>query len=168
MLSYTQFDFRKGTNMDKIKGSPAPLQRKLIVTVFVGIICLFIGAAVSLLAGESDTLVLSGVICTVCLYKARTVYNVIIKCDYDIIEGVVVGIMPKLMRRYIKVHLIDDEENEIKLLLEKRTNVKTGVRYKFYFKKSVPPLIGSEYFDAALSADCFLGYEAAEEYRRNT
>ena len=35
--------------------------------------------------------------------------------------------------------------------------------YKFYFKKTTRVTLGNEYFDSALSSDCFLGYEAAAE-----
>ena len=150
--------------MDKIKDSPKPLQKKLIFTVMIGILCLIMRGAVSLFANEQGTFLLSGVICVVCLYKAWKLYHIIANINYDIIEGTCVGITSKPMHKYIKVHLMDDSGEEFSLLLEKMSHIKIGIRYRFYLKKTAPLSTGSEYFDASLSTDCFLGYE---EYGRH-
>ena len=59
--------------------------------------------------------------------------------------------------------LWDDEGNESALLLPKQSKLIIGDRYRFYFKQTQRISLGSEYFDAAMSSDCFLGYEQIGE-----
>ena len=49
------------------------------------------------------------------------------------------------------------------LLLGKHSKIQIGFRYRFYFKKTQRLTLGSEYFDSALSSDCFLGFEELGE-----
>ena len=69
------------------------------------------------------------------------------------------GISPKPLRKFRKIRIMDDEGNESSLLLSKQSKVKIGDRYRFYFKQTQRISLGSDYFDAAMSSDCFLGYE---------
>ena len=70
------------------------------------------------------------------------------KCPYDI---------------EVNLLITDDEGNETTLLLSKQSKVSIGERYRFYFKKTTRVTLGNEYFDSALSSDCFLGYEPITE-----
>lgn len=79
-------------------------------------------------------------------------------------KGTCVGITPKPLRRYRKIRIMDDNGNESALLLSKQSKVKIGYRYRFYFKNTQRLTLGSEYFDSALSSDCFLGYEELGEF----
>ncbi len=72
------------------------------------------------------------------------------------------GIVPKMLGKYRKVKIMDDEANESTLLLDKQSKIKIGDRYRFYFKKTTRVTLGNEYFDTALASDCFLGYEAVD------
>ena len=83
--------------------------------------------------------------------------------EYEVVEGTCVGIVPKMLGRYRKIKIMDDEANESTLLLDKQSKIKIGDRYRFYFKKTTRVTLGNEYFDSALSSDCFLGYEVATE-----
>ena len=62
-----------------------------------------------------------------------------------------------------EILLLDDEGNESALLLGKHSKIQIGFRYRFYFKKTQRLTLGSEYFDSALSSDCFLGFEELGE-----
>lgn len=75
------------------------------------------------------------------------------------VEGTCVGIVPMLLRKYRKIRIMDDDGNESALLLGKHLKIQIGFRYRFYFKKTQRLTLGSEYFDSALSSDCFLGFE---------
>ena len=85
------------------------------------------------------------------------------KKDYEVVEGICTAIVPKLLNKFRKVKITDDDGNETTLLLAKQSKITIGERYKFYFKKTTRVTLGNEYFDSALSSDCFLGYEAAAE-----
>ena len=90
-------------------------------------------------------------------------YRVLSEKKYEVVEGTCVGIVPKPLRKFRKIRIMDDEGNESALLLPKQSKVTIGDRYRFYFKQTQRISLGSEYFDAAMSSDCFLGYEQIGE-----
>lgn len=145
--------------MDKIKDCPPPLMRKLFLTILIGVLCLLVGAAMYIFAKDRIMLFLSGAVCVFSLAKAFSLYLVVSKKKYEIVEGTCVGIVPKPMRRFRKIRIMDDKGNESSLLLSKQSKIKIGDRYRFYFKQTQRISLGSDYFDAAMSSDCFLGYE---------
>lgn len=149
--------------MDKIKNAAAPLRRKLLLTALLGFLCLLIGAAMFLFSKDRIMLFLSAAVCFFSFCKAWSIYHTVYKQEYEVVEGTCVGITPKPMRKYRKVRIMDDEGNETSLLLGKQSKIKIGFRYRFYFKKTQRFTIGSEYFDSALSSDCFLGFEELGE-----
>lgn len=149
--------------MDKIKNAPAPLRRKLFLTALLGLLCLLIGVAMFLFSKDRIMLLLSAAVCILSFYRAWSIYNTVCKQEYEVVEGTCVGITPKPMRKYRKVRIMDNEGNESALLLGKQSKIKIGFRYRFYFKKTQRFTIGSEYFDSALSSDCFLGFEELGE-----
>ena len=149
--------------MKTILNAPAPLRRRLILTVLLGFACLLIGLAVFLLSKDKIMLLLSTAVCILSFCRAYTFYRAISKKEYEVVEGTCVGIVPKPMRKYRKIRIMDDEGAESALLLDKHSKIKIGFRYRFYFKSTQRLTLGSEYFDAALSSDCFLGYEELGE-----
>ena len=145
---------------DKWTSFPAPLKRKMILTALVGIGCFLVGVAFTIFAKDIMMLFLSIAVCTFSFYKSFTMFRVASKKDYEIVEGTCSVIVPKLITKFKKIKITDDEGNETTLLLGKQTKVTIGERYRFYFKKTTRVTLGNEYFDSALSSDCFLGYEA--------
>lgn len=149
--------------MEERKPTPAPIRNKLILTAVVGVVCLLIGIAMFLFAKDRMMLFLSMTVFFISLYRVWTLWQVINKAKYEIVEGTCVGIVPKPLRKYRKIRMMDDEGNESALLIGKQSKIKIGSRYRFYFKDTQRFTIGSEYFDSALSSDCFLGFEEVED-----
>ena len=149
--------------MDKWTSFPSPLKRKMILTALVGIGCLLVGIAFTAIAKDTMMLLLSVAVCAFSFYKAFAMFRIASKKDYEIVEGTCTAIVPKLLNKFRKIKITDDEGNETTLLLAKQSKIAIGERYKFYFKKTTRVTLGNEYFDSALSSDCFLGYEAATE-----
>ena len=149
--------------MDKWTSFPSPLKRKMILTALVGIGCLLVGIAFTAIAKDTMMLLLSVAVCAFSFYKAFAMFRIASKKDYEIVEGTCTAIVPKLLNKFRKIKITDDEGNETTLLLAKQSKIAIGERYKFYFKKTTRVTLGNEYFDSALSSDCFLGYEAAAE-----
>lgn len=149
--------------MDKWTSFPSPLKRKMILTALVGIGCLLVGIAFTAIAKDTMMLLLSIAVCAFSFYKAFAMFRIASKKDYEIVEGTCTAIVPKLLNKFRKIKITDDEGNETTLLLAKQSKIAIGERYKFYFKKTTRVTLGNEYFDSALSSDCFLGYEAATE-----
>lgn len=145
--------------MDKWNCFPAPLKRKMFLTALVGIGCLLVGVAFTIFSKDTIMLILSGSVCAFSLFKAFTMYRVASKKDYEVVEGTCSAVVPKLFPKFRKIRITDDEGNETTLLLSKQSKVLIGERYRFYFKKTMGVTLGNEYFDSALSSDCFLGYE---------
>ena len=148
---------------DKWTSFPAPLKRKMLLTALVGIGCLLVGVAFTIFAKDMMMLFLSIAVCGFSLYKTFTMFRVASKKDYEIVEGTCSAIVPKLITKFKKIKITDDEGNETTLLLSKQSKVSIGERYRFYFKKTMRVTLGNEYFDSALSSDCFLGYEPITE-----
>ena len=149
--------------MDKWTSFPSPLKRKMILTALVGIGCLLVGIAFTAIAKDTMMLLLSVAVCAFSFYKAFAMFRIASKKDYEIVEGTCTAIVPKLLNKFRKIKITDDEGNETTLLLAKQSKIAIGERYKFYFKKTTRVTLGNEYFDSALSSDCFLGYELTNE-----
>ena len=149
--------------MKTIINAPTPLRRRLRLTVLLGLACLLIGLAVFLFSKDKMMLLLSTAVCILSFCRAYMFYRTISKKEYELVEGTCVGIVPKPMRKYRKVRIMDDEGTESALLLGKHAKIKIGFRYRFYFKSTQRLNCGSEYFDSALSSDCFLGFEELGE-----
>ena len=150
--------------MGKIKEAPAPLKKKMFLTGIVGIVCLLVGIAMFLLLKDRMMLFLSLAVCVLCIGKALGYYRLIGGEEYEIVEGTCIAIMPKPLRKYRKIKIMDDNGNESTMLLGKQSKVKIGYRYRFYFKETQHISLGSEYLDSAMSSDCFLGYEELGEF----
>lgn len=144
---------------DKWTSFPAPLKRKMLLTALVGIGCLLVGIAFTIFAKDTMMLILSGALCAFSLFKAFTMYRVASKKEYEVVEGTCSAIVPKLLPKFRKIKITDDDGNETTVLLGKQSKVTIGERYRFYFMKTTRVTLGNEYFESALSSDCFLGYE---------
>lgn len=154
--------------MGKIKDAPAPIKRKMFLTCIVGIACLLVGIAMCLFFKDRMMLFLSLAVCVLSAGKAIDYYRVIGGEDYEVVEGTCVAIMPKPLRKYRKIKIMDDNGNESTMLLGKQSKVKIGYRYRFYFKETQHVSLGSEYLDSAMSSDHFLGYEELGEFAAET
>ncbi len=150
--------------MDKIKNCPVPLKRRLFSTCLIGFVCLLIGIAMMLLLKDRMMFFLSLAIFLLSIGKAIEFYFLIANKKYEVIEGTCVGIVPKPLRKYRKIKIMDDAGIESSMLLNKQTKVKIGYRYRFFFKETQHLSLGSEYLDSATLSDCFLGVEELGEF----
>ncbi len=148
--------------MIKRKEGPPPIQRRMLVTGIIGVMCLLIGLAFFLLFRDRIMLFLSLVLCAFCIGRAWEYYRIIAGKRYETVEGVCVAITPKPLTRYRKIKITDDDGSEYALLIDKHSKIKIGARYRFYFKETRRLSFGSEYLDSAISYDCFLGYEEVD------
>lgn len=138
---------------------PTPLQRKMLFTTIIGVACFLVGFAVFLFNKDQTTLMLSLAVMVMCVGKAITYYRIVSTEAYEVVEGTCTAIVPQLIHRYRKVKIVDSSGNETLLLLDKLSKIQIGSRYRFYFKEADRITLGREYFDSALNADCFLGFE---------
>lgn len=142
------------------KDFPAPLFRKTVITALIGAGCMLFGVIYYFSMKDRILLILSAIVFGACLFKAFSLYRMVSKKKYAIVEGTCTGIIPKLLGKYYKVEITDDDGNGTTLQLMKNCRIKVGTKYKFYFTDRERPSTGSEYFDTALATNSFLGYEA--------
>lgn len=150
--------------MELVKSCPKVLLHRLLFTPLIGAGCLAVGIAYYCFAKDKVFLSLSGMVFAASIVQTIRLYRLIRRKNYRITEGVCVGVMAKPMRRCRNVRLMDEDGLETTLLLDKRTRVKIGFRYRAYFKGGDHPSLGSEYLDTALSGGCFLGIEELGAY----
>ena len=145
--------------MEAIKSCPKVLLHRLLFTPLIGAGCLAVGIAYYCVSHDKVFLLLSSAVFTASAVQTFRLCQLIKKKKYRTTQGVCVGITPKPLRRYRQVRLMDEDGLETTLLLDKRTRVKIGFRYRAYFKEESHPSLGSEYLDTALSGNSFLGIE---------
>lgn len=145
--------------MEALKNSPKVLCRKVLLTAVVGVGCLLIGSAYFLFSGDMTTLLLSAAILIFSLVRTWELYRMVAGNSYTVVDGTVVAMKAKPMRKHCIVKIMDDAGLESSLRLGKQARIKIGFRYRFFFAHMPQTSLGSEYLDAALSHGGFLGYE---------
>ena len=150
--------------MNTLKNCPKVLLQKILFTALIGIGCLLVGVAYYIFSRDAITLVLSGFVFVFSIARSAGVYITISKMKYEMVEGICIGVSSKPFRKYSTVKIMDDSGTETTLRLVKQTKVRIGFRYRFYFKHDERLSVGSEFFDAALTSDRFLGFKELGEF----
>lgn len=150
--------------MEAIKTCPKLLLHRLLFLPLIGAGCFVVGAAYYCFSYDKVFMLLSGLVFAASAVQSVRLFQLIRNKKYQVTEGVCVGVAPKPLRRYRRVRLMDEAGLETTLLLDKRTRVKIGYRYRAYFKEGASHSFGSEYLDTALSGGRFLGIEELGKY----
>lgn len=138
---------------------PKPLIIRLVLTILVGTAFFIIGIAFFVKESDTSFLLLSSFICICSLIKAFTTFRIIKKKTYVIIEGKLLSIKPLILKKAMEVILLDDTENEIRLLIDKHHRLMEGRTYRFYFKDSIDFASNTPLLERAVFSDLFLGVE---------
>lgn len=146
--------------MDKWINAPFTLRIKVVITLLTGIGSLILAAILFPVSHDRILIILSGMIFGFCLCRSIDILLLILRGSYEAITGTCTAVSPQPLRRYRKIALVDTHGAEIILLLGKQLKIKPGSCYCFYFRKTSFPRLGSEYLDAALATDLFLGYNS--------
>lgn len=146
--------------MDKWINAPFTLRIKVVITLLTGIGSLILAAILFPVSHDRILIILSGMIFGFCLCRSIDILLLILRGSYEAITGTCTAVSPQPLRRYRKIALVDAHGAEIILLLGKQLKIKPGSCYCFYFRKTSFPRLGSEYLDAALATDLFLGYNS--------
>lgn len=149
--------------MSKWNQFPFVLRRKILLTVLVGIASIVISLVVFAVTADRVLLALGGIILAASLILGKSLWATAARGRYEVVEGVCTAVSTPMLRRYRKVHLMDEQGTEQTLLIHKSSKFQIGAHYRFYFQKSSHPVIGNDYLDAALSTNNFLGYGIVED-----
>lgn len=147
--------------MEAWLNTPFTLRLKVFLILLMGIGSLLAAAIVFFVSHDRLLLILSGIIFGCCLFRSTDLLIVILRGDYETITGICTAVTSQPFRRYHKIELTDSQGNAVILLLGKQVKIKLDGCYCFYFRKASRPSLGSEYLDASLSTDLFLGYDSA-------
>lgn len=145
--------------MEQWNHIPLVIRQKLILTFLTGAGCFFITAACSIAFHDRLLLYLGLAVTAGCLFRGKSLWNMIRLGTYEAITGTCVEISYPRLRSYKRIKLADENNVEGYLLLDRRTRVVVGTCYCFYFQKRDGILPGSEYLNTSLSAGSFLGHE---------
>lgn len=138
---------------------PFVLRRKILLTFLAGIASILVSLVVFAVTADRVLLMLGGIILAASLILCKGLWNTAAKGRYEVVEGICTGVSTPMLRRYRKVHLMDEQGTEQTLLIHKSSKFQISAHYRFYFQKSSHPVIGNDYLDAALSTNNFLGCE---------
>ena len=147
--------------MEAWLNTPFTLRLKVFLILLMGIGSFLAAAIVFFVSHDRLLLILSGIIFSGCLFRSAGLLVVILRGDYETITGVCTAVTSLPLRRYRKIELMDRQGTAIILLLGKQVKIKPGGCYCFYFRKASRPSLGSEYLDASLSTNLFLGYDSS-------
>ena len=145
--------------MNPLKNGPAPIRKKILLTGILGTVCLLIGAGICIFAKDKMMLLLSVAVFVFSAVKVYSLYKMLRDKTYEVVEGTCIAIVPKPLRKFRKIKIMDDEGNESAMLLGKQDKIQIGNRYRFYFKATNRISLGNDFLDSAASSDDFLGYE---------
>ena len=144
--------------MEQWLNSPFTLRLKVFLFLLTGTAILLMAAAAFFISRDRLLLVLSGIIFFCCLLRSMGI--VILRGDYETITGICTAVSSQPLRRYQKIELTDSRGAAVILLLGRQIKIKPDRVYCFYFRKASRPSLGSEYLNASLSTDLFLGYDS--------
>ncbi len=147
--------------MEQWLNAPFTLRLKVFLILLTGIGSLSVAAIVFFISHDRLLLVLSGFIFVCCLFRSSGLLVLLLRGDYETVTGICTAVSSQPLRRYHKIELTDSRGNAVILLLGKQVKIKQGGYYRFYFRKAPRPFLGSEYLDASLSTDLFLGYDSS-------
>ena len=142
---------------------PFVLRRKILLTYLAGIASIAGSLVIFIATADHILLALGGIIFVASLVLGKSLRSIAARGQYEVVEGICTGVSTPMLRRYRKIHLMDELGTERTLLLSKTAKFQIGARYRFYFQKGSRPAIGNDYLDATLSTNNFLGYEALED-----
>lgn len=142
---------------------PFVLRRKILLTYLAGIASIAVSLVIFIATADHILLALGGIIFVASLVLGKSLWSIAARGQYEVVEGICTGVSTPMLRRYRKIHLMDELGTERTLLLSKTAKFQIGARYRFYFQKGSRPAIGNDYLDTALSTNSFLGYEALED-----
>lgn len=145
--------------MDHWNDVPFVIRHKLLLTLLTGAGSLIISVVFSIVFQDRLTLCLGLAVTAGCLIRVISLWNIIRSGRYETVTGTCIDISFPKPRRYKRITLVDENDTEILLLLDNRTSVAVGNRYRFYFQKNGGSLPENEYLKANLSAGVFLGHE---------
>ena len=120
--------------MERITNWPVALLRRWLLSAAVGGGFLLAGVAAFFALKDRILLGLSFSLALFTLLRCLSIYRVVSSGAYEVVEGVCVELKHKTFQKQQNVLLMSLDGVEHRLTLDKRTHLRIGNRYRFYFK----------------------------------
>lgn len=139
--------------------TPPALLKAIGLTALIGAGCLGLGILYFLKTKDRVLLFLSLLVFLGCTAKALSLYRIVRKRRYEVVEGTCIRAAQKPFGKMQTVGLLDADGTEHIVYLPKSCKMRVGRQYRLYFSQRRPPCSGNRRLDAALQTEGFLGYE---------
>lgn len=143
---------------------PHALLRRWLLTAAAGLGFLLAGLAVFLVSRDCILLMLSILLALLTLLRCLSFYRIASAGNFEVVEGVCIGVKRLPLRRQQGIRLLTAEGIEHTVTLDKHMRLCIGNLYRAYFKSK--PVAGQDAlpFHSVLEQDLFLGLEDLGEY----
>lgn len=145
--------------MKRWKQFPGIFRRRILLTGLTGFGCGAIAAVVYFVSKDRTLLVLGCIILLICLYKVFSFWICAAGGHYHVLSGlchISKGYSPL---RFQRIEVTTDTGITATLLIDKKAEIRNGLRYSFYFQGKEKPETGNTKLDAAFLADSLIGIE---------
>ena len=134
---------------------PKPLFTKLIVQVAVGFFFVLVGCVYGIHSKDDIFIMLSLLIGLCSLIRTCSFYRLIHNEAYRVLSGTCIRQTSMPFKKDRQIVLIDENQREYRLTLDKNSELLPGHRYRLYFRASD----GLDYGYENYSSTDLLGYE---------
>ena len=141
---------------------PGPILCGIMKLNLCGISIAVAGCIWGISTQDRTTALLSLAVAVLCMIKGLTLYCAARDAAYDVFEGTVLASTPLPFRKRQTV-LLEQDEEQVTIILEGRTNFTLGTKYRIYTEKQQEMLQTAKLPQALLPGRSLLGYEKVGE-----
>ena len=141
---------------------PGPILCGIMRLILCGISIAGAGCIWGISTQDRTTALLSITVAVLCMIKGLTLYCAARDAAYDVFEGTVLASTPLPFRKKQTV-LLEQDEEQVTIILEGRTNFVLGTKYRIYTEKQQESLQTAKLLQALLPGRSLLGYEKVGE-----
>lgn len=140
------------------------LLKNILFTLLIGTGCLLVGIVYYIYAKDKVFLVLSSLVFAFALLHSIELYRVMENQQYKTIEGTCTGLSTRFFQKYVGIHILRQDGVETLVHIRKGSNIKVGMRYRFYLNMKKPCSVNNKYLNTALSENHVLSFEELTEW----
>lgn len=141
---------------------PGPILFGIMKLILCGISIAVAGCIWGIATQDRTTALLSMAVAVLCMIKGFTLYCTARDAAYDVFEGTVLASTPLPFQKKQTV-LLEQDEEQVTLILEGRTNFTPGTKYRIYTEIQQEMLQTAKLPQALLPGRSLLGYEKVGE-----
>ena len=141
---------------------PGPILCGIMKLILCGISIACAGYIWGISTQDRTTALLSMAVAVLCMIKGFTLYCTARDAAYDVFEGTVLASTPLPFQKKQTV-ILEQDEGQVTLILEGRTNFTLGTKYRIYTHKQRETLQTAKLPQVLLPGRSLLGYEKVGE-----